>query len=49
LTPERYAEAYRREVDHFITAVANGTAPSVDKPLVTGIVCCRSGNLIIVR
>jgi myo-inositol 2-dehydrogenase/D-chiro-inositol 1-dehydrogenase len=24
---ERYAEAYRRELDHFITAVAAGTAP----------------------
>ena len=26
---ERYAEAYRRELDHFITAVTNGTAPLV--------------------
>ena len=26
---QRYAEAYRRELDHFITAVASGTVPSV--------------------
>jgi myo-inositol 2-dehydrogenase/D-chiro-inositol 1-dehydrogenase len=26
---ERYAEAYRRELDHFIAAVADGTAPLV--------------------
>jgi myo-inositol 2-dehydrogenase/D-chiro-inositol 1-dehydrogenase len=26
---QRYAEAYRRELDHFITAVADGTAPAV--------------------
>jgi myo-inositol 2-dehydrogenase/D-chiro-inositol 1-dehydrogenase len=26
---ERYAEAYRRELDHFIGAVADGTAPLV--------------------
>ena len=26
---QRYAEAYRRELDHFITAVASGTAPLV--------------------
>ena len=25
---ERYAEAYRRELDHFITAVATKTAPA---------------------
>jgi myo-inositol 2-dehydrogenase/D-chiro-inositol 1-dehydrogenase len=24
---ERYAEAYRRELDHFIDAIGNGTAP----------------------
>ena len=26
---QRYAEAYRRELDHFITAVAGGTVPAV--------------------
>jgi len=26
---QRYAEAYRRELDHFVTAVAGGTAPLV--------------------
>jgi myo-inositol 2-dehydrogenase/D-chiro-inositol 1-dehydrogenase len=26
---ERYAEAYRREVDHFISAVARGVTPAV--------------------
>jgi myo-inositol 2-dehydrogenase/D-chiro-inositol 1-dehydrogenase len=26
---QRYAEAYRRELDHFITAVADGVAPAV--------------------
>src|ERR1700756_3382454 len=26
---QRYAEAYRRELDHFITAVASGAAPLV--------------------
>ena len=26
---QRYAEAYRRELDHFITAIAAGTSPLV--------------------
>ena len=26
---QRYAEAYRRELDHFITAVSSGAAPLV--------------------
>jgi myo-inositol 2-dehydrogenase / D-chiro-inositol 1-dehydrogenase len=26
---ERYAEAYRRELDHFIGAIASGTTPLV--------------------
>src|SRR5205814_8799806 len=27
--PQRYAEAYQRELDHFITAIAAGTTPTV--------------------
>ena len=33
---ERYAEAYRHELDHFIQSVAHGAAPLVGGPRVFG-------------